>query len=53
MGSEAERTARMSGKKKKLAVAAREMLVWVSPSADLNKQVADVLARWLDELPAR
>jgi hypothetical protein len=34
-------------------VADRKMLVWLSPSGDVNKQVADAMARWLDELPAR
>lgn len=34
-------------------IAGRKMLVWVSPSGDLNKQIADALARWLDALPAR
>jgi len=34
-------------------ISGRKMLVWLSPSADLNGQVADALARWLDELPAR
>lgn len=31
----------------------RKMLVWLSPSGGLNKQIADALARWLDELPTR
>jgi len=34
-------------------IADRKMLVWVNPSGDLNEQIADALARWLDELPAR
>jgi hypothetical protein len=34
-------------------IAGRKMLVWLSPSGDLNKQVAHALARWLDELPVR
>ena len=34
-------------------IAGRKMLVWLSPSADLNKQVADALARWLDALRSR
>jgi pimeloyl-ACP methyl ester carboxylesterase len=32
-------------------IADRKMLVWLSPSGDLNKQTADALSRWLDELP--
>jgi pimeloyl-ACP methyl ester carboxylesterase len=32
-------------------IAKRKMLVWLSASADLNKQVANALTRWLDELP--
>jgi hypothetical protein len=31
-------------------IADRKMLVWLSPSGDLNKQVAGALTRWLDEL---
>jgi hypothetical protein len=34
-------------------IAGRKMLVWLSPSGDLNKQVANAMARWLDELPAQ
>jgi hypothetical protein len=34
-------------------IADRKMLVWLSPSGDLNKQVSDALSRWLDELHAR
>jgi uncharacterized protein len=34
-------------------IADRKMMVWLSPSGDLNKQVGDALARWLDELHAR
>jgi pimeloyl-ACP methyl ester carboxylesterase len=33
-------------------IADRKMLVWLSPSGDLDKQAADALSRWLDELPA-
>ena len=29
----------------------RKMLVWLSPSGDLNKQIAEALTRWLDDLP--
>ena len=32
-------------------IADRKMLVWLSPSGDLDKQTADALSRWLDELP--
>ena len=34
-------------------IADRKMLVWLSPSGDLDKQTADALSRWLDELPTR
>jgi uncharacterized protein len=33
-------------------IVVRKMLVWLSPSGDLNKQTANALSRWLDELPA-
>jgi uncharacterized protein len=32
-------------------VAARKMLVWLDASGDVNKQYADALSRWLDDLP--
>jgi pimeloyl-ACP methyl ester carboxylesterase len=34
-------------------VASQKMIVWITPEGDTNKQVANALARWLDELPAR
>jgi pimeloyl-ACP methyl ester carboxylesterase len=33
--------------------ASQKMIVWITPGGDTNKQVADALARWLDELPTR
>jgi hypothetical protein len=34
-------------------IAGHKMLVWLSPSADLNEQIANALGRWLDELPIK
>jgi hypothetical protein len=34
-------------------VSAPKMLVWITPSADADKNDADELSRWLDTLPAR
>jgi pimeloyl-ACP methyl ester carboxylesterase len=34
-------------------VASQKMIVWITPEGDMNKQAADALSRWLDELPAR
>jgi len=34
-------------------VAAHKMLVWLNPEGDVNKQSADAMSRWLDELPVR
>jgi pimeloyl-ACP methyl ester carboxylesterase len=34
-------------------VASRKMIVWMNPEQDMNRQVEDALARWLDELPAK
>jgi hypothetical protein len=28
-------------------------LVWLNPEGDVNKQSADAMSRWLDELPVR
>lgn len=33
-------------------VASRKLMVWIAPEGETNKQVANALARWLDELPA-
>ena len=33
-------------------IGVHKMLVWLNPSGDLDKQTADALSRWLDELPA-
>lgn len=32
-------------------IAGRKMLVWVNPSKNIDMQMIDALARWLDELP--
>jgi hypothetical protein len=29
------------------------MLVWLSPQKNIDMQIVDALARWLDELPPR
>ncbi len=34
-------------------VAAQKMLVWLNPSEDVNKEAADAMSSWLDELPGR
>lgn len=32
-------------------IAARKMLVWLSPASNANQQATDALKRWLDDLP--
>jgi hypothetical protein len=34
-------------------VASQKTIMWMNPEQDMNRQVADALARWLDELPAK
>jgi pimeloyl-ACP methyl ester carboxylesterase len=34
-------------------IAGRKMLVWLSPAKNVDTQIMEALARWLDELPAR
>jgi len=34
-------------------IAGRKMLVWLSPQKNIDMQIVDALARWLDELPPR
>jgi pimeloyl-ACP methyl ester carboxylesterase len=34
-------------------LADRKLLVWVNPAKNIDAQIVDALARWLDELPAK
>jgi uncharacterized protein len=34
-------------------IAGRKMIVWLSPAKNIDMQIVDALARWLDELPTR
>ncbi len=34
-------------------IAGRKMLVWLSPAKNIDMQIVDAQARWLDELPVR
>ncbi len=34
-------------------LAGRKMLVWLNPAKNIDMQIVDALARWLDELPVR
>jgi len=34
-------------------IAGRKMLVWLNPQKNIDMQIVDALARWLDELPRR